>query len=298
MIATPRRVVSTLAICLLAFSMPAFAMSCLIFPLSCLKPKKKYGDEMEAVVLDLRKTRTDAYDVNIYTGATTANPVQNTRTWYIWFKVGQTLYQGERNETILQMWYTPPREEWIGKPHSIRFLDKKWLGMKGAEVVFKKENGKEWDFAVDSIIGPDGIDECKGRIFCPQQAGVDREAREQEQLAKLAKTGAKSASDVAPAPIEEPEAAVVAATPEVAAQPAIGAAPAEMPAPADAASPPADGAPSESSAPVTEAAPAVGSTPATEATLPTETVPTTEAAPQEPPAQATAPPGTGTTASA
>ena len=261
MAATPRRAASLLALCLIAFSVPAFAMSCLIFPLSCLKSKKKYGDEMETTILDIRKRRTDAYDVNIYTGAVTADPLQNTRTWYIWFKVGETLYQGERDETILQMGYTPKREDWVGKKTTLRFRDKKWLGMKGAEVVFKKENGKEWSFGILSIVGPDGIDECKGHIFCPQQAEVDRPAREQEQLAKLGKAGAKSATEVEPAPIEEPQedAAVAAASAagSVAPAPELGGQ-AGQTIPADQAEQPAQ------SVPVTEAAPAMEAAPATE----------------------------------
>lgn len=246
MTVSSRRAAGALALCLLAFTMPAYAVSCLLFPLACLKPKKKYGEEMEALVLDVRRSRTDYYETNVYTGVTTANPMQNTRTWYIWFKVGDTLYQGERQETILQMWYTPPREEWVGKTAKMRFLDKKWMGLKGALVVFERDKGKEWEFAVVSIVGPNGIDECAGRLLCPQQAEVDRAKREEEQLAKLGKTGGKSASDVAPMPVEEPaEQAVAAASAAEAAAPAEAAVPAEAPAPATEPAPAAEATPAE-----------------------------------------------------
>ncbi len=246
-----RRIAGPLAIGLLSFSMPALAVSCLLFPLSCLKPKKKYGEETEALVLDLRSTRTDAYEVRVNTGGgvydgpmVVANPMQNKRAWYIWFKVGETLYQAERDETVLQMAYKKPqRADWVGKTVPMRFLDKKWMGMKGAQVVFKRDKGKEWDFVLVSIIGPDGIDECAGRVFCPQQAEVDRDAREEEQLAKLGKSGAKSASDVAPMAVDLPElpdaegSGAMAAAPDSAATPAESPVAAPEPVPAEPADP-------------------------------------------------------------
>jgi hypothetical protein len=210
---TRRRAASLLAISLCTFAVPAYAVSCLLFPLSCLKPKKKYGDEMEAVVLDLRSQRTDAYEVRVpsgggvYMGPTVvADPLQNKRAWYIWFKVGETLYQAERDETVLQMAYKKPkREDWVGQTVKLRFKDQKWMGLKSSWVVFDRGKGKDWDFVLISIVGPDGIDECSKWKLCPYQADVDREAREQEQLAQLGKTGARSASDVAPMPVNLPE---------------------------------------------------------------------------------------------
>lgn len=203
---TRHGVASLLAVSLLVVTMPAFAVSCLLFPLACLKPKKKYGDEMEALVLDLRGTRTDAYEMRASSGQVVANPIQNTRQWFIWFKVGETLYQAQRDETIVQMMYKKPkREDWVGQTVKMRFRDQKWMGLKSSWVVFDRGKGKEWEFVLVSIIGPDGIDECSKWKLCPYQAEVDREAREQEQLAKLGKSGAKSASDVAPMPVGEPE---------------------------------------------------------------------------------------------
>lgn len=200
------RAASVLAVCLSAFVVPAYAASCLLFPLSCLKPKKKYGEEMEAVVLDLRSRRTDAYEMRVNTGEVVANPLQNKRAWYIWFKVGETLYQAERDETVLQMAYQKPkRGDWVGKTVKLRFRDQKWMGLKSSWVVFDRGKGKEWEFVLISIVGPDGIDECSRWKLCPYQAEVDREAREQEQLAKLGKSGKKAATDVAPMPVDLPE---------------------------------------------------------------------------------------------
>jgi hypothetical protein len=251
---TSSRAANLLGICLLAFTVPAYTASCLLFPLSCLKPKKKYGEEMEAVVLDLRSTRTDAYEMRVNTGEVVANPLQNTRAWYIWFKVGETLYQAERDETVLQMAYKKPkREDWVGKTVKLRFRDQKWMGLKSSWVVFDRGKGKEWEFILISIVGPDGIDECSKWKLCPYQAEVDREAREQEQLAKLAKEGKRSASDVAPMPVDEPETpapdAPTAAAPQQS-EPAVM--PAEEPEPASQ--------PVTDQDPATEAAPAPGIT--------------------------------------
>lgn len=198
MISAPRRTASLLGACLFAFAIPAYAMSCLIFPLSCLKPKKKYGEDMEATVLDLRGQQTEVYEVGPgYVHGT----LDTTRVWFIWFKVGETLYQARRDETLLQMGYKPKRDEWVGQTVKVRFLDKKFMGMKSAWAVFERSKKKEWPFVLVSIIGPDGVDECAGRFSCPQQAEIDRVAREEEQLARLKGSGEKSAADVEPMPV-------------------------------------------------------------------------------------------------
>ena len=211
MIATSRRAASLFGVCLLAFTIPAYAMSCLLFPLSCLKPKKKYGEDMEATVLDLRGQQTEVYEVGPgYVHGT----LDTTRVWFIWFKVGETLYQARRDETLLQMGYKPKRDEWVGQTVKVRFLDKKFMGMKSAWAVFERSKKKEWPFVLVSIIGPDGVDECAGHFSCPQQAEIDRAAREEEQLARLKGSGEKSAADVEPMPVavpEEPAAAAAAA---------------------------------------------------------------------------------------
>lgn len=260
MVLTSRTAASLLAVCLLAFTIPAHAVSCLLFPMACLKPKKKYGEETEALVLDLRSQRTDAYEVRIPSGGgvmqgpmVVANPLQNKRAWYIWFRIGETLYQAERDETVLQMAYKKPRrEDWVGKTVTMRFRDQKWMGIKSAWAVFDRGRGKEWEFVLISIVGPDGIDECKGRLMCPYQAEVDREAREREQLARLTKAGQKSASEVAPMPVDLPE---EAPAPEAAAA-AEPAAPAEEAAPVQepAAEPVPPETPPAAEAPATEVA--------------------------------------------
>lgn len=258
MMARSHRAASLLGACLLAFTLPAYAMSCLIFPLSCLKPKKKYGEDMEAVVLDLRGQQTEVYDVGPgYVHGT----LDTTRAWFIWFKVGETVYQARRDETLLQMGYKPERDEWVGQTVKVRFLDKKFMGMKSAWAVFERSKKKEWPFVLVSIIGPDGVDECAGRFSCPQQAEVDRAAREEEQLAKLKESGATSAANVEPMPVvvkEEPDAVASAdatvpatesaaeavpatASPAAAEEmPATEAAPASAPAAVPAEAPPAE----------------------------------------------------------
>jgi hypothetical protein len=234
------RAASVFAVCLLAFTVPAYAASCLLFPLSCLKPKKKYGEELEALVLNLSGKQTEYYHVTA--NSTYVGPgLDTTRQYYIWFKVGQTLYQAQRDETILQMGYKPKREDWVGKTVKLRFRDQKWMGVKSSWVVFDRgKKGKEWEFVLVSIVGPDGIDECSKWKLCPYQAEVDREAREQEQLAKLAQSGQKSATDVEPMPVT-PE--MNAATTAVAATPDAGATAAEPPAP------PAEAAPADPAGP-------------------------------------------------
>jgi hypothetical protein len=251
-----RRAASLLAAFLCAFAVPAYAASCLLFPLSCLKPKKKYGEEMEALVLDLSGKQTDYYHVTA--DSTYVGPgLDTTRQYYIWFKVGETLYQAQRDETILQMGYKPKRDEWVGKTVKLRFRDQKWMGMKSSWVVFERgKKGKEWEFVLVSIIGPDGVDECSKWKLCPYQAEVDREAREQEQLARLAQSGQKSATDVAPMPATPETPDVAAPTTAVAATPDAGAPPAEQPALTP------EMAPAESGGPVEGVEP--GAEPATE----------------------------------
>jgi hypothetical protein len=221
-VATSRKAAGLIAVCLLTFTIPAYAVSCLLFPMACLKPKKKYGEEMEALVLNISGSQTEVYEVG---PGFVHGTLDTTRVWYIWFKVGETLYQARRDETLLQMGYKPKRDEWVGKTATLRFRDQKWMGLKSAWAVFDRGRGKEWEFVLVSIVGPDGMDECKGRAMCPYQAEVDRSAREQEQLAKVARTGQKSASDVTPMPVDVP-----AAPAQEAAAPAEPAAPAEEPA--------------------------------------------------------------------
>jgi hypothetical protein len=207
----------------------AEAVSCLIFPLSCLKTKRKFGEETEGTILDIRRSRT-IYPV--CPGCDPYSPMQDHQEWAVWFKVGETMYQGWRYESIVGMAlrFKPKRDEWIGKPRKLRFTDKKILGVNEPAVQFQRSDGDWWELSVISIVGPDGIDECKN-WRCPMQAKVDREAREAEQLARLKKEGTQSATDVQPAPVVVPEA------PETPAAPA--AAPAQETAPAASGSPPA-----------------------------------------------------------
>jgi hypothetical protein len=129
------------------------------------------------------------------------------------------------------MGYKPKRDEWVGKTVKLRFRDQKWMGIKSSWVVFERgKKGKEWEFVLVSIIGPDGVDECSKWKLCPYQADVDREAREQEQLARLAQSGQKSATDVAPMPAAPETPDVSAPTTAVAATPDAAAPPAEQPA--------------------------------------------------------------------
>lgn len=264
MIAMSRRAASLSGVCLLAFTIPAYAMSCLIFPLSCLKPKKKYGEDMEAAVLDLRGQQTEVYEVGPgYVHGT----LDTTRVWFIWFKVGETLYQARRDETLLQMGYKPKRDEWVGQTVKVRFLDKKFMGMKSAWAVFERSKKKEWPFVLVSIIGPDGVDECAGRFSCPQQAEIDRAAREEEQLARLKGSGEKSAADVEPMPVavsEEPAAATAVDT----------GAPVEQVTTAVGALPAAEAAPATETAPATEAPYSVDATPGANPAPETVAVPT------------------------
>jgi hypothetical protein len=225
-----RAVAATAIVGLLCASVPANAISCLLFPLSCLKPKKKYGEEMQGTVLSLSSTRTDHYTVG--PEGTQFQGLETTKQYFLWFEVGHTRYQAERNETLLQMGYRPKREDWVGHTVKLRFMDEKWLGVNGAVVLFKRPDGKDWKFAVVSIIGPNGVDECKGHALCPPQAKVDREAIETAQLQAMQAAPAQPAPPAAPAPAAAPAAPVAPAPVETSAP-----APAEAPVPSEAPAP-------------------------------------------------------------
>jgi len=256
---------------LLCVSLPAHALSCLLFPLSCLKPSKKYGEETEGLVLDIRSVRTEHYEMDVGPGGQPGihrgwSALNDSRDWYVWFKVGETLYQGWHQDTgMVKMMtaYKPNRAEWIGKTFKMRFMDEKFLGVKGAATMVKRPDGKEWQLNLVSIVGPDGVDECRahGLIYCPPQAKVDRAQREAEQLAAVQKAGLRSATDVRPALVDIPEAPAesaaatapdggpaegteAAATPAAESQQAAGAAEA----PPDAATTPAEPAAAETPA--------------------------------------------------
>lgn len=182
----------------------AQAVSCLLFPLSCLKTQKKYGEEVEATVISIDTDRitASAWAVpNIGGGSTVANPLENTREYYLAFQVGMTRYVAWKKDTVVQMagmlgGYTPKRDEWVGHRFKMRFVDENWLGIKAPTAVFQTPKGKEWKLVVVDIIGPDGVDECKPYFglemnlgHCEPQAKVDRAAREQEILAALKAQG-------------------------------------------------------------------------------------------------------------
>jgi hypothetical protein len=176
--------------------------SCLLFPLSCLAPQKKYGEEVEAKVLTISSLRTDVYARN-YSNAyvPTPQPLDSTREFFVGYQVGMTRYIAWKKDTVVQMagmlgGYTPKPERWIDKTVKLRFMDENWMGLKTPVAAFKTPEGKEWKLVVVSIIGPDGVDECPpafgfeqnmGR--CKPQAGLDRAAREQEILAKMKAAG-------------------------------------------------------------------------------------------------------------
>jgi hypothetical protein len=194
-----------LLVALMAVTVPAHALSCLLFPLGCLVPKHKYGEEQEATVLNISRHTIEYVQISGYTDPYSS--MQNSQTWYVWFRSGNTLYQAYHYETIVGMvtGYHPKRPEWIGKTIKMRFSDRKVLGTITVLAELMRPDGKYWDLIVTSIVGPDGVDECKHGLkeFCPPQAKVDRAAREAEQLEKIKKTGAKSAVEVAPGPAEE-----------------------------------------------------------------------------------------------
>ncbi len=253
----PNRAAAALLAGLLCTSLPAYAISCLIFPLSCLKPHKKFGEEMDAQVLDVSSRKTEHYEVHCYSGYGSADgcgPAQmgwsslnNTKDIYIWFKVGDTLYEGWHQNTGLiasLAGYTPKRSEWVGKSLKMRFYDEKFLGIAGVGAVFKRPDGDDWRLTIVQIYGPDGVPECKyGVQVCPPQAKIDRGAREAQQLARIQKSGGKSATDVPPAPVEVPLAPPPASpeppppTPTTVAEPAPVTAPAETAPTADSAVP-------------------------------------------------------------
>jgi len=242
----PRRAAAALLAGMLVVSVPAYALSCLLFPLSCLKPSKKFGDELEARVLDISSTKTEYLEVNSYGQVHSGwSALNNSQDFYVWFKVGETLYEGWHQNTGMiasMVGYKPKRAEWVGKTFKMRFYDEKFLGIAGVGALFKRPDGDDWRLTIIQIYGPDGVPECKfGIQVCPPQAKIDRAAREAEQLARLQKTGGKSATDVLPAPVDVP-----LARPDAAVS-------ADSPAPADSA-PTATSAPTPVSPP-TETAP-------------------------------------------
>jgi hypothetical protein len=202
---------------LLACSAPAHAISCLLVPLACVVPHRKYGEEMDGTIIAIRNHKTlyevrenAAFEGNGFAG------LENTQDWYVWFKVEHTLYQAWVSYNAVGMLYAykPKRPEWIGKTIKLRFADKKVLGFTSAWVELRRPDGKDWELNVVSIVGPDGIDECGKFKLCPPQGKIDRPAREKEQLAAMQKAGKPSATDVAPEPVEIP---VSPATPPAAA---------------------------------------------------------------------------------
>lgn len=206
-----------LTIALLCVTVPAHAISCLVFPLSCLKSKKKYGDEEEGTVLKISSVLEDHYV--IAPGGVRSHAIENKKFTYVSFVVGRTHYVAEDVDTILTMAAIPKPAEFIGHPVKLRFMDEKWMGIDGAGVLLKRPNGKEWKLTLISIIGPGGIDECAGRMLCPPQAKVDREAREAQVAAAPAPAAAGTpaaalaASPVAPAAPEAAPAASEVTTP-------------------------------------------------------------------------------------
>ena len=186
----------------------AQAVSCLIFPLSCLKPKKKYGEEVEAKILGIGKIHTDVYMTVImqYGSYTYPDLLENTREFYVSFQVGQTRYMAWKKDTVVQMagmlgGYNPKREEWVGHTVKMRFMDETDFGVIKAPVaVFKTPKGKDWQLVVISIVGADGVDECppifgfkQNMGHCALQGDIDRGKREDEIAAKLQAQGKRPA---------------------------------------------------------------------------------------------------------
>jgi hypothetical protein len=176
--------------------------SCLLFPLSCLAPQKKYGEEVEAKILGISKLHTDVYARSYSNGyVPTPSPLENTRDYFVAFQVGMTRYIAWREDTVVQMagmlgGYTPKPERWIDKTIKMRFMDENWMGLKTPVAAFKTPEGKEWKLVIIDIIGPDGVDECPPALgfkqnmgHCKPQAKVDRAAREQEILGKMKAEG-------------------------------------------------------------------------------------------------------------
>jgi hypothetical protein len=202
------RAIAALIAGLFIVSLPAHAMSCLLFPLSCLKTHKKYGEEVDAniISIDVAHTRTVSLVVpSVYDQMGTvhqeSNPLENTREYFVAFQVGMTRYVAWKKDTVIQMagmlgGYTPKRQEWVGKTMKMRFVDENWMGIKSPTAVFKTPKGKDWKLVIVDIIGPDGVDECAPYFgfemnlgHCKPQAEVDRAKREQEILDALKAKG-------------------------------------------------------------------------------------------------------------
>ncbi|HQX48140.1 MAG TPA: hypothetical protein PK555_12130, partial [Steroidobacteraceae bacterium] len=182
-----KRAAAALLTGMMVVSLPAYAISCLIFPLSCLKPHKKFGEELDAVVLDLNSVKTEHLEVNCYSGYGSSDgcgavhqgwsALNNSQDFYVWFKVGDTFFEGWHQNTGLvatMVGYKPTRAEWIGKTFKMRFYDEKFLGISGVGAIFKRPNGDDWRLTIVQIYGPDGVPECKyGVHVCPPQAKID-----------------------------------------------------------------------------------------------------------------------------
>jgi hypothetical protein len=193
----------SLLIALSAAAGTAYAgASCLLFPLSCLAPHKKYGEEIDALVLGISSLHTDIYTRNLSDGyVLRPSPLDNTREFFVGFQVGMTRYVAWKKDTVVQMaglfgGYTPKPEKWNGKTVKMRFMDENWMGLKTPVAAFKTPEGKEWKLVIIDIIGPDGLNECPPFLgfeqnmgHCKPQADVDRAAREQEILAKMKAEG-------------------------------------------------------------------------------------------------------------
>lgn len=182
--------------------------SCLLFPLSCLKTQKKYGEEVDAqiIAIDTDHTKTVTLSVpSVYSEVgsvgTSSSPLDSTREFFVSFQVGMTRYVAWEKDTLVQMagmlgGYNPKREEWVGKTFKMRFVDENWLGLEAPTAVFKTPQGKEWKLVVIDIIGPDGVDEREPYFglqmnlgHCKPQAEIDRPKREQQILASLKEQG-------------------------------------------------------------------------------------------------------------
>jgi hypothetical protein len=177
--------------------------SCLLFPLSCLAPHKKYGEEVDATILSLDTAHNKVVSLvvpSVYDQMgsvhTESNPLENTREFFVAFQIGMTRYVGWWKENTLQMLtsHIPRREEFVGKTVKVRFADENWMGLKTPLVAFKTP--KDWKLVVVDIIGPDGIDECNPALglsvnlgHCKPQAEVDRAKREADAMAALKAKG-------------------------------------------------------------------------------------------------------------
>lgn len=183
----------------------AEAVSCLLFPLSCLKPKKKYGEEVEAKILGISRIHTDAYVTTItpYGSYTSPNPLENTREFFVSFQVSQTRYIAWTKDTVVQMaglfgGYNPKADEWIGKTRTMRFMDETDFGLFKSPVAVFNVPGKKkgWQLVIISIVGADGVDECppffgfkQNMGHCALQGKIDRNKIEEGIAAKLQAQG-------------------------------------------------------------------------------------------------------------